>query len=287
MNKTIRALALMLLSPLALLAQAPAGLTTLSGAMTSSNTQACLASATGVVTPSLATGAVGSVLLIDSEPMQVLAQGATSTCFAVQRGVYMPPYSQTTAHATGAKVWILGASISSGDPSRPISTANFLAFQPYQPLYVASTPASPVTAASVSDANGTIFYSALEVDFNMLASGACLLNGATVTTDKHIYALYNAQGALLANTALAGTADSGASKYQCVAFTTPVALIGPAQYFLAAQANGTTDNFMTYASGAAPSSYPTGDQTGTFGTLPAITVTSTFTASEGPLMTLY
>jgi len=262
--------------------------TTLTTSLTSSQNVVCVASATGISVPSLAGGNLGSILLVDSEAMQVTAAGATSTCFKVKRGFYANSTSNAAvAHGNSQKVWVLGLTTSTGDPSRPVSTSQFLAQKPYQPFAVVATPTLfGVATTSVTDVLGKFFYSAIEVDFNMIAQGACVLNGATVTTDKHIYYLWDATGTLIANTALAGVADAGnASIYQCQNFTLPIALQGPAQYFVGVQANGTTDNIQMYNTGA--HNFPTGSQAGTFGTGAAIAVTTTFTAAVGPFMTLF
>lgn len=274
-------------------AQNAIGSTTLSSSISSFATNVCLASATGVVLPSLTAGVLGSFLMVDSEVMRVNAQGTSSTCFNVNRGQFGTlMQGAATFHGNGAKVWILGQNLSTGDPSRPISTSAFLSQKPFQPLELAA--ATPVTAPGVSttavtDVLGKFYVSAVEVDFNMIATGACWLNGATVTTDKHIAYLWDATGTLLANTTLAGTADATfASIYQCVAFTAPIAIVGPAEYFLGIQANGTTDTFQTYTTGATQSTFPTTSFTGTFGTTANIaTVPTTFTTAVGPYMSLY
>lgn len=274
----------------AAMAQAPIGATTLSGAITSSTTNVCLASGTGVVTPSLATGIQGSILLIEAESMRVTGAGNGTACFAVNRfgegGSLAEPASP---HATGAKVWVLGALVTTGDPSRPISTSVFLGNRPYAPMLPAATPsfAGGVADTSVTDVAGKTWFSSLSVDFNSLFTGACWLNGATAGTDSKIAAVWDENGVLLANTALAGTTDSGASSYQCAAFTTPVALLGPRHYFVGIQTTGTTDNFKAYTTGGAPTNYATGSQTGTYGTLPSLTITSSFTTAVGPRMLLY
>lgn len=286
-NKLIRIMGLAALAGPAF-AQAPVGSTTLSGAISSFATTACLASATGVVVPNLATGVLGSIFVIDSESMQVMAAGPTSTCFNVKRGAYANSESNAaTAHGNGQKVWVLGPTLSTGDPSRPISASAFLSQRPYQPFYVASTPSLfGVAPASTAATAGKIYFSALEVDFNMLATGACVLNGATPAGNV-IVALYDMTGTLVANSTTAGTAAGTLNQYQCIAFTSPVALLGPNQYFLAAQASS-TNTFDLYAAGAAHSSFPTASQTGVFGTLaPLNPVPTTFTALAGPLMTLY
>lgn len=289
MNRTIRHILSLLLFAGFCFAQSPLSSTTLSSAVTVSATMVCLASATNVLTPSLASSQSGSYLVVDAEVMQVQSAGPTTTCFNVKRGILANSESNAASkHASGQKVWVLQQSVSTNDSSRPVSTTAFLTQKPYQPFYVASTPSLfGVATASITDVIGKIWYDSIEVDFNTFMTGACVLNAATVGTDKWILAIYDSTGTLIGNTALAGTTTAGASQYQCIAFTSPVALMGPGQYFLAVQGNGTTDKFQAYATGAAHSSFPTGSQTGTFGTLAAITVTTTFTASVGPLMTLY
>lgn len=288
-KKLIRILGFAALAGSPAFAQNPLSNTTLSGSITASATTVCLASATNVVVPSLAASQLGSFFVMDAEAMQVTGSGPTSTCFKVKRGLLANSVSNAAApHGNGQKVWVLGQSISTGDTSRPISTSAFLTQRSYQPFEVLATPSLfGVATTSVTDVAGKIFYGAIEVDMSTFVSGACLLNGATVTTDKHIYALFDATGNLLANTTLAGTSDAGASQYQCLSFTSPVALAGPAQYFVAIQGNGTTDNFQAYGTGGAHTSYPTGSQTGSFGVLAPITITTTFTAAVGPLMTLF
>lgn len=269
-------------------AQNALSFTTLSGSVLASTTNICVASATNIVVPSLASGVLGSFLVVDSEVMRVQAAGLSSLCFNVYRGLVANEFTgQATNHGNGAKVWILGQNINTGDPSRPISTTSFFSQRAFQPFVVAATPTLfGVGATSVTDVNGTFFISALELDQNGLFTGACWLNGATVTTDKHIAYLWDATGTLIANTTLAGTADAGASQYQCVSFTAPVALLGPAQYFIGVQANGTTDNIQMYNTGA--HAYPTQSFTGVFGTPKAIaTIPTTFTAAVGPFMQLF
>jgi hypothetical protein len=270
-------------------AQSPLSSTTLSGVLTSYTNQVCLASATNVVVPSLASGTIGSILLVDNEAMQVVAQGATSTCFMVRRGAYATnQVSAAAAHGNGQKVWVMGATLTSGDPSRPFSSTEFLAALPYQPFEVVATPSLyGVALASKTATAGTIYYGAIEVDDNTLATGACLLNAATQAGNV-IYALYDNTGTLLANTTTAGTAASGASAYQCVAFTSPIALLGPKEYFIGVQSSNATNTFDVYTTGGAHTSYPTGSVTGVFGTLTNFaSVPTTFTASVGPAMTLY
>lgn len=295
MNRTIKIALLSALAAFVALAQSPLSNTTLSGALTASTTQVCVASATNINAPSLgAASPTGSILLVEGEAMSVTSAGVSTTCFNVRRGMYgAGQIGGAAAHASGAKVWVLGRTVSTGDTSRPTTATAFLSNRGYNyaGIISASTPplAGQVSAGTITDVAGKLWFSAMEVDFNTIATGACILNGSTVGTDKWIVALYDNTGALVANSATAGTLTANASAYQCIAFTSPVAVIGPGQYFLVLQGNGTTDTFKAYGAHGAPDSYPTGTVTGgTFGTVPAtIAITTTFTASVGPMMSLY
>lgn len=307
--------------------------TTLSAAITGNAPgQWCLASATGVVLPSLAASQNGSYLSADKEIVQVTSAGSTSTCFNVKRGTLAT--SAAYSHASGAKVWIGQPATGTGDTSRPFSGGAFApnipsgtctasaqytlpiivygvlgggtAVTPYNCVggyWVAGEGTNPstvpftsfatfpvppaTTATSVTDVAGTIWSVQLSVPFNATLTGACVLNGATVGTDKWIVALYDSTGSLVANSALAGTTTAGASIMQCLAFTSTVAVYGPGTYYLALQGNGTTDNFKSYAAGQAPTNYGTNSQTGAFGTLAAITPSITFTVNKGPIGSVY
>ena len=162
----------------------------------------------------------------------------------------------------------------------------FTTTSPYTQFTTISPP-NAIATNSTTNTNGGIFWSAIFIPTGTTLTGACILNGITVGTDKRILALYSAGGNLLANTATAGTTTATASKYQCIAFTATVTVAGPQTYFLASQANGTTDNFQTYAASSVPTGYVTGTQAGTFGTLAAITPGTSFTANDGPLMMVY
>jgi len=317
--------------------------TTLSAAVAAQATQSgvfppqwCVASATGIVLPSLSGNTVGSYLFVDKEAAQVYGQGTSSTCFLVRRGALTT--SANYAHASGATVWVGNPAVSSGDNSRPFSGA-FIPEPPSgtctasaqyslpvivtgsataQGLYSgdvyycrggywakgdAQIPAAPYTsfttlalpgiplatmAASVTDVNGKVFYSQLSVPANATLTGACLLNAATATTDKVIYILWDGAGNVVATTALAGTTVSGASQYQCLAFTNKVNVQGPGTYFIGVQGNGTTSTFYAYTTGGNTTGYATAAVTGgTFGTIAAIAPSTTFHDVTGPLMSTY
>lgn len=133
---------------------------------------------------------------------------------------------------------------------------------------------------------GTVYFSEIFVPHWNQWTGIGVLNGATVGTDNMLVALYGSNGALIANSAVAGTLSAGANAFQNRAFTNAV-LLAPGRYFLAMQCNGTTATTRKQAA-ANGGNTMTGSVAGTFGTLPAtITVPTTFTADVGPIGWLY
>lgn len=137
----------------------------------------------------------------------------------------------------------------------------------------------------VAQTAGTFNFVEIYVPYLQTWTGAGVLNGTTVGTNKWIVAVWGTNGALIANSAVAGTLSAGASAMQNIAFTSAVTLI-PGRYFLGVQADGATDTIrhILSANGAVPC---TGTLAGTFGTVPAITPTTTFTTAVGPIMQLY
>jgi hypothetical protein len=268
------------------------GSTTLSGTVTSSSRQICVASATGIVVPSLALSQTGSLVFIDTETMQVLAQGVGTTCFVVRRGVLGTP---AVPHINTSVVWFGSPDPSSGDTSRPFGS-NLFAPDDAQQLEVGRTPFPYGAIANTTAVAGTLYYSQLYVPNNQIAQGACVLNGSTVGTDNHLIALYDYTGKLVANSNAAGALAANASLLQCFAFVIPgtstaqpIELSGPATYYLAEQSNGTTATLGLYVTGNVGTSYVAGSVTGgSFGTIPqSITIAETFTTAKGPIGTLY
>lgn len=133
---------------------------------------------------------------------------------------------------------------------------------------------------------GTVYFSEIFVPHWNQWTGIGVLNGATVGTDNMLIALYGSNGALITNSAVAGTLSAGANAMQNRAFLNSVVL-APGRYFIAMQANGTTCTTRKQAA-ANGSNTMTGSVAGTFGTLPAtITVPTTFTDVVGPIGWLY
>ena len=124
-------------------------------------------------------------------------------------------------------------------------------------------------------------------------TGASLLNGTVVGTDSQVYWLFNSEGDMLAYTAIAGTVNAGASVFQRIAFTAPITL-SPGRYFLGAQVSGATatPRHVLAANGAEPRCgivAATASFAASLTSLSAavITVPTTFTTAQAPIMQLY
>lgn len=141
------------------------------------------------------------------------------------------------------------------------------------------------TPSSITTVSGTLYYGTINLGILQTLTGIQALVGSTGGTDSWIFALYNSAGVLLANTATAGTTAGTANTWQRVAFTAAFTTTYAGTYFLAAQSNGTTAKFATYNAPSLP--LLTGSATGTFGTLPAITPPTTYTAAKAPIALPY
>jgi hypothetical protein len=132
---------------------------------------------------------------------------------------------------------------------------------------------------------GTHYRAEVFINRKVTLTGIAVLNGATVGTDKGIAYLYDANGNLVANSALAGTTTAGANAFQLYAFTATVQ-VPPGQYWVVYQSNGTTDTVRTIAASTYVGKM-TGSATGTFATALNFTPPVTFTADKGPVAYAY
>jgi hypothetical protein len=136
---------------------------------------------------------------------------------------------------------------------------------------------------------GSIYAAEQHLTGFKTVTGLGMLNGATVGTDNLIYLLLDANGKVLATTALAGTLSAGANAFQQIAFTAPISL-KPGRYFIALQCNGTTattrriaaSTYLNFASVTA-GTFGTGLSVGTA----LITPPTTTAADAGPIGYMY
>jgi hypothetical protein len=133
----------------------------------------------------------------------------------------------------------------------------------------------------------TQYCSEIDLPATKFLTGLGILNGTTVGTDKHLVALYDSAGNLLANSALAGATSATASTYQKYAFTAQYLAVGPAQYFGCVQTNGTTDTIRMIVTGTQDTYLTKGITSQTFGTLASFTAPTTFTTAVGPYLIVY
>lgn len=119
-------------------------------------------------------------------------------------------------------------------------------------------------------------------------TGIGVLNGTTVTGNARYVVLYDSTGNAIANSALAGQASVTASIYEAFAFTSKYFAVGPAQYFACLQDNAVGSTTVRMAVTQVNDNILTKGQTGaTFGTIPVLTVPTTFTTAVGPYVYLY
>lgn len=138
---------------------------------------------------------------------------------------------------------------------------------------------------------GEWYYADLLIPFTCTITGliAEAPAGPNSGTDKWIAAIWpGAGGTALAGSAAAGLTVPGsgttAGNFR-IAFTAPVTLAGPAVYKAAVQSNGTAAKIGTFGNSA--EGFVTGEQAGTFGTIPSLAPGSTYTQNFGPLLKTY
>lgn len=222
-----------------------------------------------------ASGAV--VRFTDDTESALIAQGLATTIGVVDTIV---PQSLTGLQlvSEGGNIFCINAQ-GQGTPATPQGPT----ILPNMPLGTAALTAAGASSVHVA---GTLNVSEIYVPHWNTWKGLAVLNGTVVGTDNMLVALYNSAGALVANSAVAGTLSAGASSFQNRDFLVPVTLV-PGRYFCVVQCNGTTatSNKFVAANGV---NVMTTSIAGVFGTLPAtITVPTTFTTAVGCVAQLY
>jgi len=291
--------------------------TTLSAAIADSSSQ--IMTVGSITTVTGYTVGVGTVGFIDNEMVMLKllpGGGAVGTTTGIIRG-----YGGTAAapHVSGAIVW-LGPpqafnAVREVTPQGTCKRANQL-YLPYinaragvisdciggqwviglrTPLtkFRYPFPDSGGTAYTSLNTNGTSLISTetycteVNLPHNKLLTGIAILAGTTVATDNWLVILYDSAGNALANSAVAGAVTATSSTYQARAFTAKFYAVGPAQYYACFQSNGTTDTARMIVTGTQDTYLTKGQTAGTFGTVAALTIPTTFTTAVGPYVYLY
>lgn len=291
-------------------------LTTNSAAITGADTRVTLTSSTGV-TAQGTLGQYNTVLYIDRELMGVKAL-ISGTTWSVQRGlastrqishavsstVFLGPPTgnfMTTpqlSEATGSctytdQVTLPRIYLQSGNIADCIGGRWVTGIRTASPPFRIVSPDPGGTAYTSVNTNGTtlgattLYCMEMNLPVSKLVTGIAILNGTTVGTDAHYVVLYDSAGRALANSALAGATAANASTYQEHALTTAYYAVGPAQYFACFQSNGTTATVRMAVTGTNDNFLTKGQTGATFGTVPALTVPTSFTTAVGAYSYIY
>lgn len=146
-----------------------------------------------------------------------------------------------------------------------------------QPAITTTTPGTDTTPVTTETYLAEVF-----VPCDCTITGLALFNGSAVAGNITVY-LSNHASTNLASSA--STAQSGIAGYQLIPFSSTYAARGPAMYFVLVQFDSTSARFRSHAIGAFGSGKLTSTTYGNFPT--AFTPPTTFTASLGPIGTLY
>jgi hypothetical protein len=149
-------------------------------------------------------------------------------------------------------------------------------------------PAAATSGTDTAFADGTHFVTSIFVPVNKTLTGVGYLIGSVGGTDKVYAALYDADGALLANSSVSGGGATvgTAANVQTLAFTSTYAAKGPRIYYVGVSANGATAKLRTVPAHTQSGLYA-GSVAQTHGTVAAITEPVTFTADKAPVVFVY
>ena len=148
--------------------------------------------------------------------------------------------------------------------------------------------ATATTGTDTACANDTQFVTSIFVPVNKTLTGVTFLIGSVGGTDKVYVVLYDADGAVLANSSLTGGGATlgTAAQTQAVAFTSTYAAKGPRLYYVGVSVNGSTGKLRTVPAYCSAGLFA-GSVTQTHGTVAAITEPVTFTADKAPICFVY
>jgi hypothetical protein len=142
------------------------------------------------------------------------------------------------------------------------------------------------SGASILGIAGQWFFAPVVIPYNCTITGLVVAAGTIGGTDNWIVAMWNAAGGLpIATSALAGFTAPTANTKARQPFTAPVAVAGPAAYWIGLQTSGATARFLGMAN--AVEGFPTGQAAGVFGTPLSLTPPVAFTPTVGPMFSTY
>lgn len=153
--------------------------------------------------------------------------------------------------------------------------------------HTGGVPAILTTSGTNSATNtaGTVYLAEIFVPNNKSVTGVAIWNGTAVAGNGKM-ALYDSAGTRVAISD--STAMSGTTAYQLIPFTGgPLAVSGPATYFIGAIYDDTSHDLRGHAVGSFATGTDAGNTYATDSTFATVTVPTTFTADIGPIASLY
>lgn len=146
-----------------------------------------------------------------------------------------------------------------------------------------AAPAALTTGADTAFDTQVTYFAEVFVPANITVTGVRVLMGTAAGNGNMSVALANSSGTVVASSATTTTSGTSTT-YTQVAFSTTYAAVGPATYWILLQGGNTSDKVRMQAAGP----FATGSKTSqTYGTFTSITPTTSFTASVGPIASLY
>lgn len=209
------------------------------------------------------------------------------------------PSSGEVPVATGtgaASTWTPVLQLAGGTMTGPISMGSQKITSPggYDPVTSGftcfATGGAPQDLNTTSGTSSTMtsgewYYAALMVPYDCTLTGLIFTASVGSGTDKWVAGLFGPTGAPVANSATAGTVTPGTAGKFKIPFTSPAAVAGPCVYYAGVQSNGTTAKFLSF--GMTVEGFVTGTASGVFGTIPTLSLATTYTQNAGPYATTY
>ncbi len=158
-------------------------------------------------------------------------------------------------------------------------------------VHTGGEPAIATTSGTNAASNtaGTVYLAECFVPCNMSVTGVAVFNG-TAVAGKGKVMLYDSAGARVAmsETATGGTTMSGTTAYQLIPFVGgPIAVVGPATYFIGAIYDTTTHDLRGHTVGSFAAGEDAGNTYETDSTFATVTLPTTFATTTGPIASLY
>lgn len=164
----------------------------------------------------------------------------------------------------------------------PLAETGGLAFSPRTIAIGGLVPAVSTDFNNSSAVTTEVYIGEIFIPANTVVTGIALFNGSDVSGSVNV-ALANSAGAVVANSALAGTAGSGTDAYQRIPFTATYFAV-PGTYYILSQYNNAAARYNSPILGTFGAAVQI---TQVFGTFTTVTPPTTFTTNVANIASLY